>query len=154
MKKIILVALVFFALQTQAQVGTDLQFSQIVTLEGTAPSLSIQCNNSTKYTTSLNIFVPLGKVWKVITGGIGNSDGILQKKMDDEGNISNSNEYFEFFGTSINGTKISILSDSYLNEGRELFLIRICNLSCGQWLTNCNFSGKYTLQVIEYTVIP
>ena len=74
--------------------------------------------------------------------------------MDDEGLISNSNEYFECFGTSINGTKISILSDSYLNEGRELFLIRQCNLSCGQWPTNCNFSGKYTLQVIEYTVIP
>ena len=61
MKKILLVALVFFGLQTQAQVGTDLQFSQIVTLQGTF---------DTGGGIELIGQVPAGKIWKTVAGNI------------------------------------------------------------------------------------
>ena len=67
MNKILLIALVFFGLQTQAQIGTDLEFSQILTLEGISPTQTISCENFGT-TPSLGS-VPSGKVWKVLLGG-------------------------------------------------------------------------------------
>tara|TARA_B100000795_G_C22547651_1_gene341246 strand:- start:264 stop:635 length:372 start_codon:yes stop_codon:yes gene_type:complete len=63
MKKLFLVALVFFGLETQAQVGTDLQFSQIVTLQGSVwGNIMLQ---------ELVGQVPAGKIWKTIGCGVG-----------------------------------------------------------------------------------
>jgi len=75
MKKVFLVALVFFGLQTQAQVGTDLQFSQAFTW---CVYFQSETEPPPYYT------VPAGKIWKIVsaTSRIGGASNISQPYME------------------------------------------------------------------------
>jgi hypothetical protein len=145
MKKVFLVALVFFGLQTQAQVGTDLQFSQIITLTGEYAVASY----------SLIGTVPTGKIWKIIAGGTTfESSQIIDNcstwpgpnciqvitvppiapSLSQTGNLN-----FYLLNTISTGTDYTMLTQgTYINQNTDVYTL----------------ANRYIFQAIEYTVIP
>jgi len=161
MKKILLVALVFFGLQTQAQVGTDLQFSQIISLSG-----EFSTNVIGTKTYHMIGQVPAGKVWKLNYGNTyrrdwlncssiplsasanyspriaGFKDGIYVKKDFLPSGVS----YVEI-EVDENETDVKV----YFNENDELYILLDSSSSSSNANGGCN---RYVFQAIEYTVIP
>jgi hypothetical protein len=161
MNKILLVALVFFGLQTQAQVGTDLQFSQIISLSG-----EFSTNVIGTKTYHMIGQVPAGKVWKLNYGNTfqrnwfncssfplstsfnygptiaGLNGGIYVKKDF----LPSGFSYVEI-EVDVNETDVKV----YFNENDELYILLDASGS------NTNANGgctRYVFQAIEYTVIP
>tara|TARA_B110000908_G_C10127207_1_gene390449 strand:+ start:54 stop:539 length:486 start_codon:yes stop_codon:yes gene_type:complete len=161
MKKILLVALVFFGLQTQAQVGTDLQFSQIISLSG-----EFSTNVIATKTYHMIGQVPAGKVWKLNYGNSNNQIFLNCSVIP----LSASNNFIpkisgikhgiyvkkDFLTSGVSYVEIEVDNNDtdvkvYFNENDELYILLDASDNNPSASGGCS---RYVFQAIEYTVIP
>ena len=143
MKKIfLLLTIILITTTLKAQVGTDLQFSQIVTLKG-------EVQSTLSFTYQPIATVPSGKVWKVIGGNseYRSHNNYIPKLTSGTAPASLSNHFAINHPTITSNSPYCIISaEVYLNENETIYLI-----ARDSSMTN---TYRYVLQAIEYTVIP
>ena len=158
MKKILfVVTLILYVINTKAQVGTDLQFSQIISLSG---EFSTNVSNNSTY--HMIGQVPAGKIWKITYSNAFNNQSYNCANMASN-NYATSTPAIQERKVGIYVKKDFLPSGSgyveidvsnppdptvYFNENDQLYVkLHATSGSSG----GCN---RYVFQAIEYTVIP